>query len=185
MAKNKDEQIEIPEAMIRAWHSSLFLFMKQGLWSFLKMLPGYFYNHYGEEAKARRIINICVAKYEKVGFTGVDRLAATKVHYREIPEKRIKATIFELPGPHIEWEPNYLALVYAPKEDYHQLYYYLSECYETGRFGLCEQKSDGMHLNYGFRDGDIRTLDQMWQACLNHVLPTLEHENPCKIPASA
>lgn len=174
MTEYDDEQKEFLERIMQVGESAVFRFMKEGLWVFLKMIPGYFAEHHGQEEKTRRIIDIYMTRSKEAGLTGTDRLAATKIHYREIPEKRIKATIFELPGPHIEWEPNYLALVYAPKEGYHQLYYYLSECYETGRFGLCEQKSDGMHLNYGFRDGDIRTLDQMWQACLNHVLPTLE-----------
>ena len=184
MTEYDDEQKEFLERIMQVGKSAVFWFMKEGLWVFLKMLPGYFAKYHGQGEKARRIIDINVTRSKEAGLTGTDRLAATKIHYREVPEKRIKATILEIPGPYLEPEPNILALVYAPKEDYEQLYYYLSEYYENGWFGLCEQKSDGTHLNYGFSGGDIRTVDQMWQACLDLVLPTLEQENPCKIPTS-
>lgn len=136
----------------------------------------YFYYGFGDES-AMRVIIKTLADYldNQKGIEGVDNIRKASIHFRLDPARQIRSTILEIPGASFEPECNFIAIVYAPEEGGgKKLRYLSSELYEDGSFILCEKVAD-RHVNYGHNYGDIRSVDDMWDAILKIIPETSIH----------
>lgn len=157
--------LDVLEQLLRMRTSANIVFYKQALYSLLKEHVGLFYKSFEDEEATRRIIDVIVQSMKSIEhLEGIENLERIAVHFKSNPSKKLRATILEIPNPSFEPECNFVAIAFCPEDGFIQLHYYLSELYEEGCFGLCEQKSDGTHLNFGGNYGDIQTVDDLWLA---------------------
>lgn len=144
--------------------SANFFFCQEAIYQMLIKDPLNFYVSFGTEENVRKYCldyPFFLLDQRKENLFGVEEVKNLKIHFKLDSLVRLRAIIFELSNAELEGDCNFAAVVFGGGIGSSIL---LSELYADGSYGLCEVATEQQHNNFGDSYGDIRDIDDMWDA---------------------